>query len=295
MIKQSLQHFFSSLRSLFADKGALAILAGLYALLLGTVYGFIAIREATVIQVLLTLLFIGLTPVLFFLMQATIIGHARTGRIDWSAALRASTKLALVTIPVILVGVGAMWLLNKWQGHYLAPPLPPSPPPLPGAPHATKSVPPVYWPSVLFATARIFIFGVLLPLALIQLWIATAGQNLRAGFSGGWRSTLTRFGQLLARFFSPGSLIIYVLGVVLFALIPYALLFGKFPTKGAWTDIVLFTIRIVVVLALIFLGWVITLRAFTKIDGGEVSASPVQDQPLASPPTTVDQPEMSTV
>src|SRR6185436_10591505 len=101
MIKESLGNFFSSLRSLFADKGALAILAGLFALLLGAMYGFIAIRTPTVIQVLLTLLCIGLTPVLFFLMQATIIGHARTGRKDWSAALRASTELALVTIPVI--------------------------------------------------------------------------------------------------------------------------------------------------------------------------------------------------
>jgi hypothetical protein len=299
MLRESIKTFFSTARSLFADKSSLAILAGMYALLLATLYGFIAIREATVVQVLLTLLFIALAPLLFFLLQSAIITHAKTGRIDWAAVLRASTKLALVTIPVILVGIGVMWLLNKWQVRYQAPFFsapPPGRPPVPGIP-TPRAVPPVYWPAVLFAWSRFLIFAVLLPLALIQFWISAAGRDLRALFRGGLRASLTRFGQTLAPAFAPGSLIIYVLGLLLFAVIPYALLFARIPTKSAWADIAIFSLRLVLVFAFILFGWLITLRAFTKSAGDteEVTAPPVALEPTPTPATAVDQPEMSAV
>ncbi|HEV7395746.1 MAG TPA: hypothetical protein VGN86_04480, partial [Pyrinomonadaceae bacterium] len=79
MIKESILAFFKTIRGLFSDWSALAILMGLYALLLGALYGFIAVREATFWQVLLTLLFIALVPLLFFLLQAAILRQALTG------------------------------------------------------------------------------------------------------------------------------------------------------------------------------------------------------------------------
>lgn len=297
MLKESIKSFFRAAKSLFADKGSLAIFAGMYALLLATLYGFIAIREATFLQVLLTLLFIALAPVLFFMLQSAIITHARAARINWSIVLRASTKLALVTIPVILVGVGLMWLLNKWQVRYQAPffSAPPRAP-IPGM-LPPRFVPPVYWPTVLFAWARVLIFAVLLPLALIQFWIAVANRDLRTLFQGGFRASMTRFGQTLARAFAPGSLIIYVLGLVLFAVIPYALLFARVPTKSAWSDIAIFSVRLALVFIFILFGWVITLRAFTKNagDSEESLVPPVESEPTPVPATAVDQPEMSAV
>ena len=267
MIRESIGSFWRTTRELVTDRGSLAIFAGLYILLLASLYGFIVTREATVLQILLTLLFLAAAPLIFFLLQAAIIGHARTGRIEWQKALGDSTKLALVALPVIFVGLGFMWLLNRWQRHFPAPHV--NPAPLLSTPTAA----PMHWPTVLFATLRGLIFGVFLPLALIHLWIAVAGQDLLAFVRGG-RLFLRNMGQILARAFSPGSVLIYSLGLFIFGLIPYVLLFVRVPAKGAWSEIVIFSARLVLVSVLILLGWLITLSTFAKANQIVASKSP---------------------
>ena len=257
MIKESIGSLWRTTRELLSQRGSLAIFAGLYLLLLAALYGFIVTREATVWQILLTLLFLAAAPLIFFLLQAAIIGHARTGRIEWQKALLDSTKLALVALPVIFVGLGFMWLLNRWQRHFPAPHV--NPAPLLSTPAAA----PMHWPTVLFATLRGLIFGVFLPLALIHLWIAVAGQNLLAFVRNG-RLFLRNLGQILARAFSPGSVLIYSVGLVIFGLIPYVLLFVRVPAKGAWSEIVVFSVRLVLVFVFILLGWLITLSTLSK-------------------------------
>ena len=117
MIKNTLNSILQTMRALINDRGLLAIFAGLYALLLAMLYGFIATREATIGQVLLTLLFAASAPVIFFLLQAAIINRARRGRIEWHRALRDSCKLLLLALPVILAGVAIASLLNCWQAR----------------------------------------------------------------------------------------------------------------------------------------------------------------------------------
>ena len=267
MIRESIGSFWRTTRELFTDRGSLAIFAGLYVLLLATLYGFIATREATVWQILLTLFFIAMAPLIFFLLQAAIIGHARTGRIEWQRALHDSTKFALVALPVIFVGLGFMWLLNRWQRHFPAPHV--NPAPLLSTPAAA----PMHWPTVLFATLRALIFGVFLPLALIHLWIAVAGQNLLAFVRGG-RLFLRNLGQILALAFSPGSVLIYSLGLVIFGLIPYVLLFVRVPANGTWSELTIFSVRLVLVFLFILLGWIITLSTFSKANQIVVIKSP---------------------
>ncbi|MCU1268031.1 MAG: hypothetical protein JWM21_4349 [Acidobacteria bacterium] len=263
MIKESMLSIWQSTRSLLAQRASIAIFAGLYVLLLAALYGFIAIREATLWQVLLTLLFVALIPLIFFLLQAAIINHARTGRIDWGQALRDSTKLALVALPVIFLGLGIMWLLNRWQRHFPAPQfIPPALDPA-GKPVPVKA--PLHWPTVLFATSRGLIFGVFLPLLLIHLWVAVAGENLLA-FARGGRLFLSRAGQIVARAFAPGSVLIYAVGLIFFALIPYALLFAHLHVPGTKSEFVVFTARIVLVFLFILLGWIITLATFARMN-----------------------------
>jgi hypothetical protein len=266
MIKVTLNSILKTTRVLISDRGALAIFAGLYALFLAALYGFIATREATVWQVLLTLLFVATAPAIFFLLQAAIINRARAGRIEWPRVLRDSTKLALLTLPVILIGLGIMWLLNRWQAHFPAPHVNSAPL------LSTPAVPPLHWPTVLFATLRALIFGVALPLTLIQLWVELAGQNLVAFVRGG-RAFLTRLGQILARAFAPRSVLIYGLGLIIFALLPYVLLFVHIPLKGAWSEMSIFTVRLVLVFLFILLGWLITLGTFARSNEGLAVAS----------------------
>ena len=85
MIKDTLKSISATLRSLVSNPGSLAIFAGLYALLLAALYGFIATKEAKVWQVLLTLVFVASAPAIFFLFQAAIINSARDAQIKWYA------------------------------------------------------------------------------------------------------------------------------------------------------------------------------------------------------------------
>lgn len=280
MIKESVRSIWQTTRSLFSQRASLAIFAGLYVLLLAVLYGFIAIREATVWQVLLTLLFVALAPVIFFLLQAAIIDHARTGHIDWPQALRDSTKLALVAVPVILLGLGIMWVLNRWQRHFPAPYF--NPVIFDPAGNQGRAIPPLHWPTVLFASLRALIFGILLPLALIHLWVAVAGQNLLAFVRGG-RVFLRRLGHILGRAFAPGSVLIYTVGLIFFGLIPYQLLFVHVLVPGTKRELIVFTVRIVLVFLFILLGWIITLATFSRTNQMltiEISEPAVDDQAM---------------
>jgi hypothetical protein len=269
MVKESILTLARTTRSVIKAWSALAIFTGLYVLLLATLYGFIATREATITQVLLTLLFVAAAPLLFFLLQAAIISGARTGRIDWSQALRDSSKLALVTLPVLLLGIGIMWLLNRWQGHY------PTPPQIPAYAPVPSNGTPTHWPTVLFTTARVLIFGITLPLVMIQLWLAVAGPGVLALLRGGGRTFLQRLGQILARATSSQSVFIFALGLIVFALLPYVLLFVHLPVKGAWSEVGVFTLRLVVVFALILFGWIITLSTLAKLGHDPTAAEVV--------------------
>jgi hypothetical protein len=266
MIKESISSLWQTTRILFSNRGSLAIFAGLYVLLLAALYGFIATREATVWQILLTLLFLAAAPAIFFLLQAAIVNHARANRFEWSRVLTDSTRFALLALPVILIGVGIMWLLNRTQAHFPAPIV--NPAPLLSTPAAA----PMHWPSVLFATLRALIFGVVLPLTLIRLWVEAAGHNLFVRTGG--RAFLNRLGQLLARAFAPQSVLIYVLGLLVFGLVPYVLVFIHIPFKGAWSEMSIFTARLVLVFTIILLGWLITLSTFAKSGKGVIVIIP---------------------
>src|ERR1700730_7119699 len=222
MVKDTMKQIIETTRSLLKNPSSLAIFAGLYALLLAALYGFIATKEAKVWQVLLTLLFVASAPAVFFLMQAAIINSARQGRIEWYVALRDSCKLALLALPVVLIGLGIAYLLNRWQAHFPTPHLAPLPP-VSTAPGKQVAIPPTHWPTVLLATARALIFIIALPLAMIQLWVDVGKQNLLTVIRSGPRLVLKSLGPTLSRAFALESVFIYALGLIVFGLIPYVL------------------------------------------------------------------------
>src|SRR3979409_2670720 len=100
----TIKQFVEAMRAVLTSPRALAILAVLYALLLATLYGFISTREATVWQVTLTFVFFFLIPLEIFVLQAAILQHARTQKFHWAQILRDAIKIAVVAIPIILLG-----------------------------------------------------------------------------------------------------------------------------------------------------------------------------------------------
>jgi hypothetical protein len=270
MLKETIKSTLNTARSLLQSWHSLAIFAGLYALLLATLYGFFATREATIGQVLLTLLFAAGAPVIFFLLQATIINRARHDRIEWYRALRDSCKLVLLALPVILAGFAIASLLNRWQAHFPAPHVSPLSVPLfgdypaPLQPIAAVTPKPMPWPSLLFSTLRCLLFGIALPLTMIQLWVEMGNRDLLKLPRGGARSILTKLAGVVSRAFAPQSVLIYSLGLFIFAVLPYALLFVHTPLKGARSEIGIFTARLALVFVVTLLGWVTTLSTFAK-------------------------------
>jgi hypothetical protein len=276
----TIKQFFSAMRALFTSPKALGILAALYALLLATLYGFISTREATVWQVTITFVFLALIPVEFFVLQAATLQYARTKTFSWKQALRDAVKLAVVTIPIVLLGFLIAYLLNKWQAHYQVQ-APPVVTPLPKGAQASQ---PIHWPTVLFATVRLLVLAVILPLATLYLWIEVTARDVRSAFSGGLKPILQRVGSALARAFEFDSVLTYALGLIIFVLVPYAILFVRIPVKGNKTDFTVFVLRLLLVYLFTLIGWIVTLTALARIEPPPAEpASTILESPVEAP------------
>lgn len=266
----ALKQFLHAIRESAKNIHSVSLLCLLYALLLASLYIFVSTREATVVQVLITFIFLVLIPAEFFVLQASILAQAQSVKWQWRAILVTAVKLFIVTVPILIIGYLLWILLIKWQLRYPAPR-----PPIVFPPAAAKPQP-LHWPTMLFATLRGLLFVVLLPLATIHLWIKVAAHDLRSLFSGGAGSTVKRFGQVMSQAFTSSAVVIYALGLILFALIPYGLLVIHPAPKGTKTDFAVFIVRLLLVFAFTLFGWVVTLSALFKSSTSEREVSPAQ-------------------
>src|SRR2546429_9304835 len=238
MITANLKRWLESAREVLRNARALAICAGLYVLLLVTLYIFIATREATVWQVLITYAFLVLMPAEFFVFQSAIVARARAGEFSWRQIVRGAIKLFVATIPIVVIALVFWALLDKFQLHYPAPKA--------ALAESLRSAPkpqPLHWPTVIFATIRFLLFAIGLPLATIHLWARVSAGDIRTLFSGGPEATVKRIGRWLAQAFVSDSVLMYALGAILFAFIPYAVIFVPISPKGTKTDFAVFIAR----------------------------------------------------
>jgi len=263
----TLKLWFSTIKSTLMNLPALAVFALVYALLLAAFFKFIWTREATVWQVFITYALMVLIPALFFIYQAAMIGRVRDQKFRWGVILIDALKFFVTTIPILLLAWLLSYLLNKWQLRYPAPALPSLPiasgPPTPQ---------PIHWPSLVFATLRFLLMGVVLPLTTIHLWIAVAGGEVRTLFAGGAAPFFKRIGAALTRAFASEAVLIYALGLLIFLVIPYAILFVPFTPKGNKTDFLFFILRLLLTFIFSLIGWVVTISALTR---NSLDTSPV--------------------
>jgi hypothetical protein len=271
---KTIRTLIDSAVALFTNPRALAVFAVLYAVLLATLFGFIRIREATVWQVVLTMILLALIPIEFFVLQAGILQHARADKFGWAQLMRDAIKVAVVTIPMALLGYALFYLLNKWQVRYPAPPVAA----LPIAPGPPKPTPP-HLPTVLFATLRCLLLGLALPLATIHLWIEVTARDVRTSLSGGANTVLKRLGNVFARALAFDSVLIYALGLIVFVLVPYAILFVPIKVTGTKTDFAIFIARLLLVYVFTLIGWVVTLSALVRTTAASTRAVPVTTIP----------------
>jgi len=277
----TIRRFLETTKTILTNPRALAIFAVLYAALLATLYGFISIREATVWQVAVTMFFLVLIPVEFFVLQSAILQHSRIEKFQWGQIIRDAIKLAVVTIPIILLGYALVYLLNKWQAPFPVP----TAASLPITPGPAKPSP-LHLPTVLFATLRFLLFGLVLPLATIHLWIEVAARDVRTSLGGGAKTVLKRIGNAFARALAFDSVLIYALGLIVFVLIPYAILFVPISVKGTKTDFAVFIGRLALVYVFTLVGWIVTVSALARTTAERWPAVPVNtisDTPAEAP------------
>lgn len=279
MIKDAFTALGAATRELLRDWGALGVLALLYGALLVAVYWFFATGVGSAWQLALSALLAGFAPLLFFLLQAAVTNHAAGAARAREVLLRAVRdfwKIILVSLPLIALAVLFYYLLNKLQARF---PVPVDDAsrfvPSGGGPHAAPPALPLRWQDVTFSALRLLLLGAVLPLAGIHLWLAVARDGLKGA--------LKNMHRVFARAFAPRAVLVYAVGLFLFGLMPYFVIYTTTPVKNGWAELLLFGLRVAVAFVLTLVGWAVTLGALAKLAPGD-AAAPVAETPNAAPP-----------
>jgi magnesium-transporting ATPase (P-type) len=272
MLKRIFHALASSWRDLLRNWIALIVMLALYLAMLGAIYLFFGTREATVGQLLLSFLLAIAAPVLFLIIQTMAARYrdesGHVGRLLGTSA-RDFWKLLVIVVPLILIAVLAVYIFGKIE--------PGSPaatvreaaraaatPPRPAAPKPQ----PVHWRTVAITTVEYLLFCLVLPLAAIHLWIATARDGVK--------QTLKRSARILARAFAPQAVLTYAIGFIFFAVVPYFLIVTKTPATSAWLDVGLLVVRLALAVLFSLIGWAVTVGALGELSEGSSTVSVAQ-------------------
>lgn len=289
MIKESFAALGASTRDLFRNWRGLLLLAAVYGLLLASVYYFFATGVANAWQLVVTALTAAAAPLLFFLFQSAAVGaalpEATAGRIARRAP-RDFVKVLLLAVPVVVAAVLFVYLLGKLQGWL----------PKVDESHVnvvasmTGETPrPLHWQDALVSTSWLLLLGVVLPLSAAQLWLSAARTGMTA--------TLKGFHRVLGRAFAPRSVLVYAVGLFLFGLMPYFVLFTRTAFAGGSAELTLFGLRLALAFVLTLVGWVVTLGALARVTPPEtgtpaVALEPAPPTPAPPAPESVTEPQL---
>jgi hypothetical protein len=273
MIKDSLRDIGNSARGLFKNPLGLLLLCALYLAMLACLYVFFATGQATAWQLILSALTAVAAPVLFFLLQAAVANFAQAETNFGSLVRRTPRdflKVLLLGLPLIALAVGFVYLLGKLQAHL---------PKIEEAQHAvvaTTLAPkpePLHWQDALVSSLWLLLLGIVLPLVAAHLWLSTARDGLVF--------TLRKIHRVVARAFAPRAVFIYVVGLFVFGLMPYFILFTRTPVSNGWVELSFFTLRLALAFVFTLLGWTITLGSLAR-------STPPTENALVAAPLPVD-------
>lgn len=282
MIKDSLNAIADSTRATFRGWRGLLLLGALYLVLLGCVYQFFSTGQATAWQLVLTGLTAVAAPLLLPVLVAATANFALPGRQSAGAvargALRDFLKVLLLALPVAALGWGLFYLLGKLQG--VLPNVEEAAPRVVSSTGASRPAP-LHWQGALMSWLWIFLFGVVLPLLVSHLWLSAARDGLKA--------TLRRLHRVVALALAPRPVLVYVIGLFVFALLPYFVVYTNTAVSNGWGELSIFGLRLVFAFVLTLVGWTITLGALARTTPPEALASSAA-APEAPPPAGAQPP-----
>jgi hypothetical protein len=288
MTKNVLASIFAAARGLLRSPRAFALLVALYLALIAACFFFITTREATLWQLFVTFASALLVPVLFFAVQAAGASYA-VGERGAAGLLRRTArsfaKVLLVSLPLVLLAVLAVYLLNKLEDRVKMTPEErarveyetrvsqvESESATESTSAASRPKPPVRWKYLFVSALRLLVLGLFLPLVAMHLWLAVARDGLLAAFARAHRHII--------RAFSARSVLTYGVGMIVFALIPYFLITKRTPVNSNTLELLIFGLRILIAFTLMLFGWVMTMTALAaQLDGTTATTEPALDAP----------------
>lgn len=269
MIKNAFTALGGAAYGLLRNWRTLPALGVVYAALLATVYYFFKTGVANAWQLAVSALAVVLAPLLFFILQAALAHNAQGdagARAVLRRALRDFLKVLLVSLPLAALAVLFVYLLNKLQAYL---PKPVESAGVPFVPQTQGPPPtPLHWQDVLVSSLWLLLLGFVLPLVAARLWLSVARDGLKATLRGAHR--------VAARALAPQSVVVYAVGLFVFALMPYFVIFTRTPVKSAWAELLLFGLRLAIAFVLSLFGWAVTLGALARLTP-EPAAAAVPD------------------
>ena len=267
MLRSIINAITHAIRALFGNWKTAAVFVVLYAAFVFALYLFFTTPEARMWQVALTILLLLLIPVLFFVLQTMGVEYvngehtfsewlARAGREFW--------KPLLLSLPVFALTWFVIWGLNKLDYSLTT-----------GIREAAQaaSTDAAYKAgeariknlALIMTVVSALILYFIVPLFSIHLWIAA----LRDGF----KQTLKGIFRVLLRAFAPRSVLTYLLGFVVFGVLPYYIITMRTPIKSPWLDLTVLGVRITLALLVVLIGWIVTVGAMALLQPRETTGS----------------------
>lgn len=299
MTKETLSTIGSAARGVLRDWPAFVALVVLFAALVAAAGLFITTREATAWQVFVTFAMAAVVPLLLSVVLAGCAHFAVGERRAVPLVVRSLAgfwKVLLLGLPVLALTALTVWGMDKLERRVRHDPsaeageavsqqqdgmnVPDNTAAAEDA-SAERRKPKVRWAYVFYWSLRLLLLGLVLPLLAAHLWLASA----RDGFGG----ALRRLHRVVARAFSPRSVFIYAVGMILFALLPYFLLTRGAALGTGWLGVLLFAARVGLALLLMLFGWLTTMTALARTFYPDGPAAVAVPSPPA-PATTQDVP-----
>ncbi len=265
MIKNALTVIGITARRFLRDWRASVIFSVLYAMLLAALYLFVSTKEATTWQLTMTALYAVAAPILLVAILSASVNYT-TPEVSAGALMRRTVrdfwKVLVIGLPLIVLAIGVTYTLHRLQVRYGLP--------ADGSVQRVTevvmrsvddtgvvSVRPLRWINVLFTSLRLLLLGIALPLVAIHLWIVA----VRDGFG----KAIKNLFRVVASAFAPQSLMIYGIGLFVFALVPYFLIFTRTPVDSGWLEVVILGMRLALAFIFTLWGWVITVGALATL------------------------------
>ncbi len=240
MLQQAWNSIRSAFRGVLSRPRVVVVAFLIYLLFIGVIWVFVTTREATILDLFVTVVSALAAVVLFFVLQAIAVGYGEGLHLKAVVAgvLRNSAKLFVATLPVIALGIIAYLALNRLTPEEYAP----------GN----------FFTRTLLPAVKVILFWLILPLLAIRLWIVTARNGLRAAY--------TRIGRIFIECFAPRQNLTFVLVAAVTGAIAFPLIYRKTPIDREWIEIGVLSARIALASIVIFLGWFLGVRSLSELN-----------------------------